>query len=525
MSFDPLMGADESQNAISKGYEPRAVERGACLVSVVQDCPMVIIQLPRGSLESLHPRALILPFVMRLIESEEYGQAFTMMRRHKVDLNLFVDMTPVHFLKRGALEKIINQVCNIDHLNLFIACLSNTDCTKYKFPIPTWFCSHSLEGIDNDKETVAREISTKSFDFNSKVNQVCSKMRPVMMEAQKCGHDSSAETIKSDHFLHPILCTFAKESPPKLEQALDLIKSSANVKDLPVKTTKSPLLSENSQNSLKYLAFLADYKELFNTALGMYDYELAKAVARNSQMDPKIYVPMLKRLSELPEFVAKYEVDLKLERFESALINLFRSGDGNKNASEMELHFQTCLDFVEEHRLHKRGIALFYDKPDYRRKIMISLGEILLEEGKGNLALGIFLAAEPKDFSGAKRAARRCGDWRTYFACLSEQLLDENDGKKMVIVHKEIKATAADIAAEISVGCDMQSRRENFSCASRIYLEYCHDTATAIDMLISAEMWFEGRRIALMHHRNDLAKRVADSAISYGESCLDDFEC
>ena len=71
MSFDPLMGADESQNAISKGYEPRAVERGACLVSVVQDCPMVIIQLPRGSLESLHPRALILPFVMRLIESEE----------------------------------------------------------------------------------------------------------------------------------------------------------------------------------------------------------------------------------------------------------------------------------------------------------------------------------------------------------------------------------------------------------------------------------------------------------------------
>ena len=95
----------------------------------------------------------------------------------------------------------------------------------------------------------------------------------------------------------------------------------------------------------------------------------------------------------------------------------------------------------------------------------------------------------------------------------------------MVIVHKEIKATPADIAAEISVGCDMQSRRENFSCALHIYLEYCHDTATATDMLTSAEMWFEGRRIALMHHRNDLAKRVADSAISYSESCLDDFEC
>ena len=58
----------------------------------------------------------------------------------------------------------------------------------------------------------------------------------------------------------------------------------------------------------------------------MYDYDLAKAVARNSQMHPKVYLPMLKRLRSLPEFVARFEVDIKLERYESALDRLYKSG-------------------------------------------------------------------------------------------------------------------------------------------------------------------------------------------------------
>ena len=41
---------------------------------------------------------------------------------------------------------------------------------------------------------------------------------------------------------------------------------------------------------------------------------------------------------------------------------------------------------------------------------MVSLGNSLLEENKPDIALGIFMAAEPKYFVGAKKDARACGD-------------------------------------------------------------------------------------------------------------------
>ena len=70
----------------------------------------------------------------------------------------------------------------------------------------------------------------------------------------------------------------------------------------------------------------------------MYDYDLAKAVARNSQMDPKVYLPMLKRLRSLPEFVARFEVDIKLERYESALDHLYvRNRDRSNDCYEHKL--------------------------------------------------------------------------------------------------------------------------------------------------------------------------------------------
>ena len=45
-------------------------------------------------------------------------------------------------------------------------------------------------------------------------------------------------------------------------------------------------------------------------------------------MDPKVYLTMLKKLRSLPEFVARFEVDIKLERYESALDRLYFDKSG-----------------------------------------------------------------------------------------------------------------------------------------------------------------------------------------------------
>ena len=88
-------------------------------------------------------------------------------------------------------------------------------------------------------------------------------------------------------FLLPILPTFAKQSPPKLEEALNLINENAMRQDVTHSSNKPPLFSDKSQSSIQYLAFLAEHENLFDRALGRYDYDMARAVTHNSQMDPK----------------------------------------------------------------------------------------------------------------------------------------------------------------------------------------------------------------------------------------------
>ena len=86
-------------------------------------------------------------------------------------------------------------------------------------------------------------------------------------------------------------------------------------------------MSNAAQSSIQYLAFLADYDLLFDTALRSYDLEMAGAVGRGSQMDPKVYLVLLKRYASLPRYAMRYEIDVRLKRYESALRHLVHMGD------------------------------------------------------------------------------------------------------------------------------------------------------------------------------------------------------
>ena len=46
----------------------RRVERGSKIVTVVGDDTKVILQMPRGNLETIHPRALILNTLKQLLD-------------------------------------------------------------------------------------------------------------------------------------------------------------------------------------------------------------------------------------------------------------------------------------------------------------------------------------------------------------------------------------------------------------------------------------------------------------------------
>lgn len=513
-NFDPLMGSDDNLEMLGEGYEPRNVERGSRLVSILPDKITAVLQLPRGNLEAVYPRALLLPRIMTLINGGEYHVALDLMRRQKVDMNLIVDMNPKKFLEsEEGVEKLLSRVQKMDHLNLFIASLSNFDFTLHKYPIPKWICS-SRRDRDINKDNFEPEDEFEQFDFSTKVNKVCEKMRTVMMKIE------SSDVSYEGKFLLPILSTFAKQEPPKLEAALSLIKENAINTSASV-VVKNVLLSDKAQSSIQYLAFLADYKLLFDTALGMYDFDLAKAVARNSQMDPKVYLPMLKRLISLPEFDAKHEVDVRLKRYESALRHLYKANikvsTTNHDATMGDDEFSKCMSFIENHNLHKVGLTLFINHTQRHGKILVSLGENLLKEQRSDLALAVFLAAKPKYYDGAKKAARDCGDWKTFFTCM----VNDPDTSS-----ETIRNVASSIAEDVASGRGgLYGRRERKDVAARILLDYCNDVTSAIDMLISVELWFEARRIALLYNESAYTiEGIIDSATVYSQSCLSDFE-
>jgi len=492
--FDPFTESDN--HAVLDGYEPRLVERGARLVSIFPSRPSLVLQMPRGNLEGISPRGLVLPYVMSKIQNGEIHEAFDIMRRQRVDLNLIVDLNPSNFLSCVA-DQLICQIEKIDSINLFISSLIDVDST-FKYPVPSWI----RQGIPG---------ATNVYGDDSKVNVVCRKMRELMLSVEKDGITLSGKAVEKGHFLLPILSTFAKENPPKVEEALSLIKDSASSAQAKQSKGKLVLISEYVQSSIQYLAFLSDYELIFNTALGMYDFDLAKAVARHSQMDPKVYLPMLKRLRELPISLACFDVDVKLKRFESALRHLVASSSYNETDEEMANHKNKCMSFIEEHSLHKLGLELFQEDADFYRSIVVSLGERLLKERKSEEALTIFLLADPKCLDGGKRAARDCGDWKAYFACCAE----DNE----TLSTDQVTNLAETISSKFG---NMKDKSDDFASAARILQDYCQDVGYAVDMLISGHLWSEGRRVAHLHNRPDLVKKCVDASVTYAQTCIDD---
>jgi elongator complex protein 1 len=511
--LDPLMGID--QNLVLEGYEPRSVELGAKVMAIFSHMPTMILQMPRGNLEGIYPRALMLRYVMTKIMDKSYGEAFRMMRKHKVDLNLIVDLDPVEFLESG-ISIFIKQVDNVDHLNLFISNLQNYDVKQTRFPVPAWF----------QRGNSSSQLNSSVFDFKIKVNEVCKKARAVMADME------TTQLKPERYFLLPILSTFAKEDPPKLDEALLLIKNHA-LKQHSTTSLKNPLFSENAQHSIHYLAFLAEYELLFETSLGMYDFEIARAIARNSQMDPKIYLPLLKRHNALPMYYSRYEVDMRLQRYEFALRNLHQSLIERENLNDFSQEprngavkgnsFDDCLSFINEHKLHRVGLELFHKDPEKTKLLLVGLGNSLMSESRPKTALSVFLSANPPDLEGAKQAAKASKDWRCFFSILEEEATEENGSLANGDIPREKRRQAAlDLANEIasSSAFSEKSSKQTYSDAAKLLIDYGDDLIGAIDYLVQAESWSEGFRIAAYHSRQDLKKRCVDAAVAYARTSI-----
>ncbi|KAI8934328.1 hypothetical protein NX059_009064 [Plenodomus lindquistii] len=310
-SVDELeVPADEPQ----KDERCRSIERGAKLVTVMPTAYSVVLQMPRGNLETVYPRALVLAAIRRSIEAERYDEAFLACRNQRVDMNILHDHDPGRFMSN--IEKIVGQIKKIEHLDLLLAQLRNEDVSETMY-----------------KETLkTKELASKSQlsqdQIADKVNRICDAFLAVLEQPQY-----------KDAHLQNIITSHVSKVPPALENGLEMIGR--------LQASQDPL----TDKAAEHISFLADVNQLYDTSLGLYNLDLALLIAQQSQKDPREYLPHLQSLQDMSLLRRQFTIDDQLGRQAKALLHL------------RDLHvFDEVLEYTQKHALYSEALGIYqYD--------------------------------------------------------------------------------------------------------------------------------------------------------------------
>ncbi|XP_070543580.1 elongator complex protein 1-like [Ptychodera flava] len=425
----------------------RRVERGSRIVVAVPNDTKVILQMPRGNLETIHPRALMLSAVRKYLDALQYKDALIAMRKHRIDMNLIYDHDPKGFLEN--VDKFVSQLDDTNHINLFLADLKAEDmtCTLYKDAYP--------------------KTRQSSIKLNEKVDTVCDGVRQALLE------------INPSKYFQSIITTHIKKTKPELEIALNKIKS---LRD-DVNTNRVVTADE----ALKYIICMVDVNELYNVALGTYDFDLVLMVAEKSQMDPKEYLPFLNKLRKLESSYQKYTIDKHLKRYSKALVHISQCTD----------HWQECLELIEAHQLYVQALKLFKIGTLQYQRVGLMYAEHLL--GLHRLEEAGLMYMKCNQDEKALEMYKKCGNWRQAM-CLAI---------KMNYNEEQISQMASQLASFL------HSHRQ-FTEAAYLLEYYVHDVEEAAVTLIEGCLWEEALFLMYRHNRLDLVETNLKPAILQG---------
>ncbi|XP_046559311.1 LOW QUALITY PROTEIN: putative elongator complex protein 1 [Haliotis rubra] len=416
----------------------RRVERGSRIVTVVPEDTKLVLQMPRGNLEVIHPRALVLSAVRKYLDRQQYKDAFLAMRKHRINMNLMYDHDPQMFCDH--IQLFVSQVEAVNHLNLFLTDLQEEDVT-----ITMYTAAYNRHSQPDSQVT-------------SKVDRVCDCVREALTHMDRDKRD----LMKEDD---PDAITLPRHRPDC--------------------ETRKEGVTVTAEETLKYLLFLVDVNELYDVALGSYDFDLVLMVAEKSQKDPKEYIPFLNKLRRMEDNYRRFAIDQHLRRFRKALQHIAGCGDDK---------FQECLTFVEEHKLYGDALKLFAPGTSQFKQLATLYGNYLCEKNRSDEAGVMYIKAE--EWELALEAFTACNNWRQMF-CLTVKL-----------------GYSSEKEAEIARQCARQLQSmKNFNDAAVVFERYAEDVEEAIVCLIEGALWEEALRMMHQHRRTDFIETNLKTAL------------
>ncbi|PUU75037.1 IKI3 family-domain-containing protein [Tuber borchii] len=313
----------------------RSIERGARLVQVMPTRFALTLQMPRGNLETIYPRVLVLAGVRRSIEAKDYLPAFLACRNHRVDLNIIHDHAPRQFIER--VELFIDQVKKIEYIDLFLSQLREEDVSRTMY-------RETLQSAEAPEPFKTADIIGSS---KLKVNTICDAFLNILLPKRLSSN------------LQNIITAYVCKTPPDHDAALLLI-GDLREKDLVL-----------AEEAIQHVCFLSDVNKLYDNALGLYDLELTLMVAQQSQkvdiayqgpfgyganciIGPREYLPFLQKLQEMETTRRKFTIDDHLNRPAKACARLHELGDEA---------FEEMKNYVVKHELYSVALGLYKYSP------------------------------------------------------------------------------------------------------------------------------------------------------------------
>ncbi|PGH27475.1 hypothetical protein AJ80_00715 [Polytolypa hystricis UAMH7299] len=431
----------------------RAIERGAKLVTAVSSTFSVTLQMPRGNIETVYPRALVLAGIRKYIDEKKYRAAYLACRAQMVDLNILHDYAPAQFIAN--VQLFIDQVKKIQFIDEFLSRLREEDVsqTLYRDTLKRADAEATSAGMVNGEPPVP---VTKG----SKVNRICDAFLSVLSN-------------KIDTNLQNLVTAHVCKSPPDLDAGLQLV---AKLREQS---------TEQAEEAIEHMCFLADANRLYNNALGLYDLELTLMVAQQAQKDPREYLPFLQKLQELPELRRRYEIDNHLGRIKKALQGLHAL----KAYDELKL-------YAIKHTLYSDALELYKYQPDLLRDMSQLYADYLYDQSNYKEA-GI--AYESLNlYESAYESYKLAHLWQECLYCASLVPLSPT----------QMTSLAASLATTLT------DETKDYISAAHIQSQHLHDIPAAARLLCRGAQFNSACRLLALHAQQSLVPEIVDTALA-----------
>ncbi|KAJ5938769.1 hypothetical protein N7466_001903 [Penicillium verhagenii] len=442
----------------------RSIERGSKLVSVMPSVFGVVLQAPRGNIETIYPRALVLAGIRTFIDQKKYRSAFLACRSQMVDLNILHDYAPQQFLDNVLL--FVEQVKKVDFIDDFLSRLSEDDVSQTLYK-DTLKISKNESAVVAQPDAPALPISLRPNGKGGKINTICNAFLEVLQN-------------RLDTNLQNLITAHVCKSPPDLEAGLNLV---ARLR------TENP---EQADDAVEHMCFLTDAYRLYSHALGIYDLELTLLVAQQAQMDPREYLPFLRKLQQLPEVRRQFEIDNHLSRFIKALKHLFTLGAHDE-----------VLGYVTKHVLYKEALDIYKYQPEQQKEITHLYADYLSGESNHKDAAIAYESLEV--YEEAYKSYHLAHMWRESLYCAMMASLSEED----MLAHTNDLIVTLDEARD-------------FVSAATIHAEHLHDIETAAQLLCRGSKFADAARLLTLHGKKELVAGIVDTGLAEAMGSMTD---